>query len=102
MDIREKICVGVAAVIVIAGLIPLACMERGMLDLRAKKQELGVLKVKNSKLFKTNKVMAREIFLIKKDPSYLEYVARRELGMVAEGEVVVKFHDRESGYGRWK
>jgi len=46
--------------------------------------ELENLKMENSNLRK-------EIYLLENDQSYIEYIARRELGVISQGEVEFNF-----------
>ena len=43
------------------------------------------------KLKKENVLLRREAYMLEKDPSYIEHAARRELGLVSEGEVEYRF-----------
>ncbi|HBU69668.1 MAG TPA: hypothetical protein DEE98_04720 [Elusimicrobia bacterium] len=42
-------------------------------------------------LKKENVLLRKEVYLLEKDPSYIEHIARRELGFVARGEVEYRF-----------
>lgn len=56
-------------------------------QLLAKNREL-VLKIGNLK--KENEKLAKEEYMLKKDPSYAEKVAREKMGLTKEGEVLYK------------
>ena len=45
------------------------------------------------KLKKVNKELMEEIRRLKKDPAYVEKVAKRELGLIKENEVIYRFED---------
>lgn len=97
MTLKEKLSVFLCAAVVLATLAPLFFMRWGVLDLKKQRAELSLLQAENEALRKQSAAYAREIRLIRSDPAYLDYVARHELGMVAEDEVVIKFHDGDDG-----
>lgn len=57
-------------------------------QLRSKNKDL---KNKIEELKKSNVNLKKELFRIKNDPEYAEKVAREELGVVKEGEIIYKF-----------
>lgn len=71
--------------------------ENGLIDLftmRAeKKQAIAVLKDLNAK----NRFLASEIRRLKTDPEYFESVARKELGLVGEDEIIYRMKEAERG-----
>ena len=91
----EKIVWAVVVLVLIVLLIPLVFMQGGVLDLKARRRELVERQVVNRAVFLENRSLETEIRRLNTDPSYLEAIARRELGMVAHDEIVVKFHDTE-------
>lgn len=50
-------------------------------------EELENLKMENANLRK-------EIYLLENDQSYIEYIARRELGVISQGEVEFNFKSK--------
>lgn len=63
----------------------------GLLDLskmQNEKEQLGVL---IQELKEKNKELIAEIRRLKGDPRYLESVARKELGLVKENEIIYRF-----------
>jgi len=44
-----------------------------------------------------NKALREEIDRLRNDPEYVEYVARRELNLVRENEIIYRFNDEKSG-----
>ena len=95
MEAKEKIAMGVVVALLIALLIPLVFMEWGLLDLKQRRKELATRQEVNLEIALENRSLEVEIRRLNSDPVYLETIARRELGMVAEDEIVVKFHGKE-------
>ena len=65
--------------------------DRGLLDNFKTKERLISLKKANGDLARENTELKRTISLLKDDLSYIETVARNELGMVKKGDVVFRF-----------
>ena len=64
--------------------------EHGLVDLNALKAEKNQLVEENDKLARKNISLSVEIDRLKHDPHYIENVARQELGMVGENELILK------------
>ncbi len=62
----------------------------GFMDLNALKKERDQLADKNGQLSQQNLSLSVEIDRLKHDPKYIENIARQELGMVAEDELILK------------
>ena len=60
------------------------------MDLNTLKKERDQLAEKNEQLSHQNLSMSVEIDRLKHDPKYIENIARQELGMVAEDELILK------------
>jgi len=65
--------------------------NRGLIDNFRMKERLVTLKNANCDLARENGELKRTISLLKDDLSYIEMVARNELGMVKKGDVVFRF-----------
>jgi len=65
--------------------------NRGLIDNFRMKERLVALKNANYDLARENGELKRTISLLKDDLSYIEMVARNELGMVKKGDVVFRF-----------
>jgi cell division protein FtsB len=65
--------------------------DRGLIDNYRMKERLISLKRANHDLVKGNDELKRTITLLRNDLSYVEMVARNELGMVRKGAVVFQF-----------
>ena len=58
-------------------------------DMQSVERELGALRAKQSELTRT-------VDRLRNDPLYIEKLAREEMGMVREGETVLKFPSQNS------
>ena len=58
-------------------------------DMQSVERELGALRAKQSELTRT-------VDRLRNDPLYIEKLAREEMGMVREGETVLKFPSQTS------
>lgn len=67
--------------------------NKGFMDYRVLKEKQAVLEETNECIISENEELKREIMLLKTDLHYIELVARRELGMVKEGDIVYQFID---------
>jgi cell division protein FtsB len=65
--------------------------DRGLIDNFRMKERLSALKRANYDLARENGVLQRTTSLLRDDLSYIEIVARNELGMVKKGDVVFQF-----------
>jgi len=63
--------------------------ENGFVDLNRLKAERDTIIKKNTELIQENLSLSREIERLKNDPEYVENVARKELGVIGKGEVVI-------------
>jgi cell division protein FtsB len=64
--------------------------EHGLIDLNTLKNERDQLAEKSEQLTRKNLSLSVEIDRLKHDPKYIENVARQELGMVGEDELILK------------
>ncbi len=62
--------------------------ERGLHDLTKIKKDRDVLVEKNEKIDQENSILYKQIVRLKNDPKFIENVAREELGMVGEDEII--------------
>jgi len=65
--------------------------DQGLLGLYRLKQEKSRLEFRLAQLQAENERLRGEIERLKSDPAYLEKVAREELGMVQQDELVFQF-----------
>jgi cell division protein FtsB/cell division protein DivIC len=73
--------------------------EKGILHLLRLQEELVRIKEKNAKLAVENQKLKEEVKRLQTDKRYIEEIARRELGMVKEGEIIYQFDSPSSRKG---
>jgi len=64
--------------------------DNGLSDLFRLKSERDRLVQENLRLKRENLTLYRTIDRLKNDPEYIESIARKELGMIRKGEVILK------------
>jgi cell division protein FtsB len=62
--------------------------NRGLVDNYLMGKRLAQLKGENHSLEAHNRELGEKIVLLRSDPAYIESIARRELGMVKESDIV--------------
>ncbi|HNU85128.1 MAG: septum formation initiator family protein [Pseudomonadota bacterium] len=65
--------------------------NRGLLDNQRLKDKLADLRAENARLEAVNNGLKREAVLVREESRYIESVARQELGMVKQGDLVYRF-----------
>lgn len=65
--------------------------DRGLPRREALKQRLGEIEEQNEVLRRENQLLSRRIRAIRDDPRQIEWIARRELGLVRPEELVFHF-----------
>ncbi len=72
--------------------VPLRILDdRGLPRYRVLKAELGEVQEANERLEAEVRALEREVEALRSDPEAIERVARDELGMIREGELVFQF-----------
>ncbi len=69
--------------------------ENGWVDLNLLRQEKQRLLLENRRLEKENLSLYREIDRLKTDMTYIENIARQELGMIRAEEIILKLKNTE-------
>jgi cell division protein FtsB len=64
--------------------------DRGLTDNYRMKEKLMTLKKINHEITLENIALKKNILLMRDDPSYIEMMARNELGMVKKGDLVYR------------
>jgi len=80
--------------VVMAILLIILFGDGGLVEFRESRETLQSLRMENRRLVAENELLREEILLLRNDLEYLEELARRELGMIREGETVYRFHER--------
>ena len=65
--------------------------DKGILHLLRLRKELVRIKETNVKMEAENEKLREEVKRLQHDKRYIEEIARKELGMVKEGEVIYQF-----------
>lgn len=90
MTKKQSIFISIAVALMLSLLFFIIFGEHGFIDLKALKAEKAQLNEKNDQLTQKNLSLSVEIDRLKHDPHYIENVARQELGMVGENELILK------------
>ena len=70
--------------------------ENGFMDMMKMKRTLSEIEMASHQISYENKSLCRKINRLKSDPEYIENIARNEMGMVAEDDMVILFKDRNT------
>ena len=90
MTKTQGILISIASLVLVAMLFFIIISEHGLADLVLLRQERGKLVEKTEQLSRENLAISIEIDRLKHDPEYIENIARKELGMIGENEVILK------------
>jgi cell division protein FtsB len=71
--------------------------ENGILHLFHLQKEVARIKEKNINLEEENQKLKEEVKRLRTDKRYIEEIARKELGMVKEGEIIYQFDTPSKG-----
>ncbi len=94
IKVARKIYYVLLIVITILSLIYSVKGKHGILKIIELKHEIANIKSDSEKISKENNVLQMKIEALKKDRKAVESIAREELGMVREDEVLLLFKDR--------
>jgi cell division protein FtsB len=90
MKKNQSILLSISILFLIALFFFIIVSEHGLLDLRLLKLEKAKLVLENRRLTQENLAISIEIDRLKHDPAYIENIARHELGMIGENEIILK------------
>ena len=90
MTKTQSIFLSIAILMLAALFFFIIVSEHGLADLIFLKKERSKLVEENERLTRENLSIGIEINRLKHDPEYIENVARKELGMIGEDEVILK------------
>ena len=90
MTQKQSIFISLAVALMFSLLFFIIFGEHGFIDLNRLKTEKIQLNENNDRLTQENLSLSVEIDRLKHDPHYIENVARQELGMVGENELILK------------
>ena len=90
LDTKQSILISLAILLLSAMVLFMVFGDRGLADLRNLKQERDAVLEENQAMDRQNLGMYREINRLERDLTYIEKVAREDLGMIAKDEVIIK------------
>ena len=90
MTRKQSIFISIAVALMFSMLFFIIFGEHGYIDLSTLRDEKVRLQKENERLADKNLSLSVEIDRLKHDPHYIENVARQELGMVGENELILK------------
>ena len=90
MTRNQSVFLCIAALALVSLLFFIIFGEHGLIDLNSLRNERNQLAEKSEQLTRKNLSLSVEIDRLKHDPKYIENVARQELGMVGEDELILK------------
>ena len=90
MTRKQSVFLSIAVLALVSLLYFIIFGEHGLIDLNSLKNERNQLSTKSEQLTLKNLSLSVEIDRLKHDPKYIENVARQELGMVGEDELILK------------
>lgn len=99
---RQRFLTCIFAVLLVALLLFSVFGERGAIHLWRLQAEKKRLDEKNFVLQRDNEALRDRIYRLRHDDSYLEKVAREELGLARPGEIIYRFGSPESKAKRAK
>ena len=65
--------------------------DKGVLHLMRLQRELSRIKEESRKVEEENQKLREEVIRLQNEKRYIEEIARKELGMVKEGEIIYQF-----------
>ena len=71
-------------------LLQMIFADNGMLDLKRKYAERRRLIRRDAVIKQKNAHLYHQVYRLRNDPAYIESIARRELGMIREDEIIIK------------
>ena len=90
MTKNQNILLSISILLLLALFFFILVSEHGLADLRFLKKERDRLVEENKNLTRENQAISVEIDRLRHDPAYIESVARQELGMIGEDEIILK------------
>ena len=84
--------------LLIALFLQIVCGDKGLLELRARYEERDRLIEKNKIVEQENASLYQLVCRLRNDPVFIENIARQELGMIRDDEVIFNF--RGKGYDK--
>ena len=90
MTRKQSILLSITVLLLIGLFFFIIVSEQGLADLRFLGKERDRLAEENQRITRENISIGIEIDRLKNDPEYIENIARQELGMIGEDEIILK------------
>jgi cell division protein FtsB len=90
MNNRQRLIVSISGIVWVALMFFIVFSEGGLADLNWLRNEKRLLVQQNTALENENRTLSLEIDRLKKDPAYIEQIARHKLGMIGRDELIIK------------
>lgn len=90
MNKKQGVLLALAVCLIVSLMFFIVFSARGLADLNLMKKERDRIRAQNREITGENLTLGVEIDRLRNDPQYIESVARREFGMIAQDEIVVK------------
>jgi cell division protein FtsB len=90
MSKKQAVMLSLAVCLILSLLFFIIFSTHGLADLNLMKKERDRIRAQNQQITQENLTLGVEIDRLNKDPAYIESVARKDLGMIGQDEIVVK------------
>ena len=90
MSVKQSILLSLAVLVLFTLLLVIVFGDQGVADLKMMQMEQKRLAERNKRLYMENQALYRNVDRLEKDLEFIENVARQELGMIGEDELVFK------------
>ncbi len=97
MTSRQNLMLSAAVLVLFAMMSLIIYGDKGLSDLKLLREGRDELKQTNAALVQENLLLYRSIERLKKDPVFIENVARHELGVIKKNEIIFKVEEKEAG-----
>ena len=93
MDLKQKILFVFAGIFLLVLGILIVFSDNGLMELDYLKRQRTILRKENETLMRENLALYRKVERLEKDLTYIESVARKELGVIGKDEIILKPKD---------
>ena len=93
MDMKQKLLLSMAGLILLSLCVLIIFGDNGLAELKFVKQQRDSLVKQNEEIARKNISLFREMERLQHDLTYIENVARQQLGFIGKGEVIIKLED---------
>ena len=93
MDMKQKLLLSFAVLILFSLCALIIFGDNGLAELKFVRQQRDSLVEKNEDIARKNISLFREMERLENDLTYIENVARQQLGFIGKGEVIIKLKD---------